>query len=112
MVETCKTVSTQAFQLWMNLDMTELGWPHPQVNVSGYVEPFDTWADMRELIKEETFGTPVRSIAYFCSVLPDPPPGTDTSVGRTKFCASSRMLASDMLLLDSAIWITGTVEAL
>lgn len=77
MVQHCKTASTQAFQVWMNLDMAELGWREPQVNVSGYVEPFDTWADMRQLIKEESFATPVRSIAYFCSVLPDPPAGTD-----------------------------------
>ncbi len=82
MVEQCKSVSTQAFQVWMNVDMVELGWRDEQVNVSGFVEPFDTWADMRQLIKEETFPTPVHSIAYFCSVLPDPPPGTDTKPKR------------------------------
>jgi uncharacterized protein with NAD-binding domain and iron-sulfur cluster len=79
MVDRCKTVSTQAFQLWMNEDMTDLGWHDQPINVSGYVEPFDTWADMRQLIKEERFEQPVRSIAYFCNVLPDPPPGTDVT---------------------------------
>jgi uncharacterized protein with NAD-binding domain and iron-sulfur cluster len=79
MVERCKTASTQAFQVWMNVDMAELGWRDEQVNISGYVEPFDTWADMRQLIKEESFQSPVRAIAYFCSVLPDPPPGSDMS---------------------------------
>lgn len=81
MVQRCKTAATQAFQVWMNVDMAELGWTDAQVNVSGYVEPFDTWADMRQLIREETFPTPVKAIAYFCSVLPDPPPGTDISPG-------------------------------
>ncbi|MEO8596007.1 MAG: NAD(P)-binding protein [Candidatus Solibacter sp.] len=66
-----KTVPTQAFQLWLRKDAAELGWRHPPANVSGYVEPFDTWADMTHLIPEENWTEPVKSIAYFCSVLPD-----------------------------------------
>ena len=77
MVEHCKTVSTQAFQLWMNKDTRELGWRDGPINISAFVEPFDTWADMQQLIREESHEEPVHSIAYFCSVLPDPPPGTD-----------------------------------
>jgi uncharacterized protein with NAD-binding domain and iron-sulfur cluster len=77
MIQRCKSVSTQAFQLWMNVDMTELGWQGAPVNISGFVEPFDTWADMSHLVKEESFAPPTRSIAYFCSVLADAPPGTD-----------------------------------
>jgi uncharacterized protein with NAD-binding domain and iron-sulfur cluster len=79
MVDRCKSVATQAFQIWMNEDMRELGWTDEPINVSGYVEPFDTWADMRQLIKVEKFELPVKAIAYFCSVLPDPPRGTDVT---------------------------------
>jgi hypothetical protein len=79
MLESCKCVATQAFQIWMNVDMAQLGWTQPQINVSGFVEPFDTWADMRQLIPQESMEPPPRAIAYFCSVLPDPPPGTDIS---------------------------------
>ena len=71
MVRHVKTVPTQAFQLWMKNDLGELGWPHGSVNLSGFVEPFDTWADMSHLIPEESWEEPVKSIAYFCSVLPD-----------------------------------------
>ncbi len=71
MVRYVKTVPTQAFQIWMRKDVRELGWPHPPVNLSGFVEPFDTWADMSHLIPEESWSDPVRAIAYFCSVLPD-----------------------------------------
>jgi uncharacterized protein with NAD-binding domain and iron-sulfur cluster len=66
-----KSVATQSFQLWMREDTTELGWKHPPLNLSGYVEPFDTWAEMSHLIDVENWSKPVRSIAYFCSVLPD-----------------------------------------
>jgi uncharacterized protein with NAD-binding domain and iron-sulfur cluster len=66
-----KSVPTQALQLWLRESTQELGWKGPSVNVSGYVEPFDTWADMPQLIREESFPTKVGAIAYYCSVLPD-----------------------------------------
>jgi uncharacterized protein with NAD-binding domain and iron-sulfur cluster len=78
MVEHCKTVPTQAFQIWTSETMEDLGWRGDQVNISGYVEPFDTWADMRQLIARETFRSSVGGVAYFCNVLPDAAPGEDT----------------------------------
>jgi uncharacterized protein with NAD-binding domain and iron-sulfur cluster len=71
MVRHVKTVPTQSFQLWMRASTPELGWAHPPANLSGFVEPFDTWAEMSHLVPEETWKNPVRSIAYFCSVLPE-----------------------------------------
>lgn len=71
MVHHVKTVPTQAFQIWTRESTAELGWPHPPANLSGFVEPFDTWAEMSHVIPEESWKDPVRSIAYFCGVLPD-----------------------------------------
>jgi hypothetical protein len=79
MVDHCKSVPTQAIQLWLSESAEQLGWRLGQVNVSGFVEPFDTWADMRQLIPVEDFRAPVASVAYFCSVLPDAALGEDTS---------------------------------
>jgi uncharacterized protein with NAD-binding domain and iron-sulfur cluster len=73
MVERVKTVPTQAFQIWMNASMGELGWHEEPINISGFVKPFDTWADMTHLASEESWPRPPRAIAYFCSVLPDAP---------------------------------------
>ena len=70
MVQNVRTVGTQAFQLWMREDMESLGWTLPPTNLSGFVEPFDTWADMSHLVDAEDWASPPRSIAYFCSVLP------------------------------------------
>ena len=53
MVANVKTVATQAFQIWMREDMDALGWRRPAANLSGFVEPFDTWADMRQLLDAE-----------------------------------------------------------
>jgi uncharacterized protein with NAD-binding domain and iron-sulfur cluster len=71
MVENLGTVATQAFQLWLDADMERLGWHRGPVTLSGFVEPFDTWADMGHLVAKEAWPRDPRAIAYFCSVLPD-----------------------------------------
>ncbi len=75
MVENCKTVATQAVQLWTTEPVERLGWPEPPVNLSSFEQPFDTWADMRQLIPFEDWKRDPEAIAYFCSVL-DTPEGT------------------------------------
>lgn len=77
MVDHVKTASTQACQLWLGEDMRSLGWTGPSVSLSGFVQPFDTWADMPQLIPEESWTDKPRAIAYFCCVLPDPPTPPD-----------------------------------
>ncbi len=66
-----QSVATQAFQIWMNQDMQSLGWNNDGINVSGFVEPFDTWADMGHLISKEQWSEAPKSLAYFCNVLDD-----------------------------------------
>jgi len=73
MVTRIKTVETQAFQLWMSEDMESLGWNGPPISMCGFARPFDTWGDMRHLIPEERWPVAPKAIAYFCSVLTDPP---------------------------------------
>ena len=43
-------VRTQGLQLWMNKTLAEAGWTASPGILSGYVEPFDTWSDMSDLI--------------------------------------------------------------
>jgi uncharacterized protein with NAD-binding domain and iron-sulfur cluster len=71
MVDHVKTVATQAFQIWLKADMRDLGWADPPITLSGFAQPFDTWADMRHLIPLETWKRRPRGLAYFCSVLPN-----------------------------------------
>jgi len=71
LVTHCKTVATQAFQVWMREDMEKLAPFHTQTTVSGFVQPFDSWADMRQVIDEESWQVAPRAVAYFCSALPD-----------------------------------------
>ncbi|MCK6590577.1 MAG: FAD-dependent oxidoreductase, partial [Polyangiaceae bacterium] len=73
MVARVKGVASQAFQIWLRADMKQLGWRHNQVNLAAFSPPFETWADMRDLIAEESWNDAPRSLAYFCSVLPTPP---------------------------------------
>src|SRR5262249_4940548 len=81
MVTHCKTVATQAFQIWMREDMANIAGLPTQLTVSGFVQPFDSWADMRQVIDQESWHVAPRAVAYFCSALPDAqlPPEDDGS---------------------------------
>jgi uncharacterized protein with NAD-binding domain and iron-sulfur cluster len=70
MLDNIGTVATQSVQLWVNKETAELGWPHGRVNFSGFVHPFDTWADLSDVIKVENQGD-ARGVHYFCCVLPE-----------------------------------------
>ena len=72
-----KTVATQAAQLWLNKTDEQLGWQYIPASkegpiLSGFSEPFDTWAAMMNLIDKEQWpiDCPPKNIAYFCSVFP------------------------------------------
>jgi uncharacterized protein with NAD-binding domain and iron-sulfur cluster len=65
-------VATQAVQLWLNTPAEGLGAEAGTV-IGGYTEPFDTWADMPQLVSQENVAGS-ETVAYFCNVLPDTPP--------------------------------------
>ncbi|MGD0117586.1 MAG: FAD-dependent oxidoreductase [Candidatus Binatus sp.] len=71
MVTHLKTVNTQAFQIWLSENMEQLGWNDPPLALSAFVQPFETWADMSHLIREERWKVSPGAIAYFCSALTD-----------------------------------------
>jgi hypothetical protein len=75
----------------MQCPMTELGWNDRAVNISGFVEPFDTWADMTHVAPREAWSRPPGAIAYFCNVLreseatPSPSAWLSTEGGRSRW---------------------------
>ena len=73
MAEHLGTVSTQSFQVWLREDQRALGWRGPErITLSGYVEPFDTWASMGHLIEREDW--PVAATAGRHRLLLQRPP--------------------------------------
>jgi uncharacterized protein with NAD-binding domain and iron-sulfur cluster len=81
-----KTVATQAYQVWLDRKLGDLGWNdygrgHQEPVLSGFTEPLDTWAPMDQLLCREQWpadGEP-KNVSYFCSVLPmaEYPPYSD-----------------------------------
>ncbi|HSQ01224.1 MAG TPA: NAD(P)-binding protein [Candidatus Dormibacteraeota bacterium] len=100
MVDHVQSVATQAFQVWLTEDMGTLGWTAPPINLSGFVEPFDTWADMRHLLAHERWPEPVRSLAYFCSVLPDARGAGDRGDGEYPARAREHVRANAVTFLE------------
>ena len=74
MIENVDTVATQAMQLWLVRDVSTLGWPLESPLVVSFEDPCPNWLDASQVIPNEML-TPdrVRSVAYFCSALADPP---------------------------------------
>ncbi len=71
MVNNMTTVGTQSMQLWLRPTLDQLGYREPSGNLSGFVTPFDTWADMSHLPPVEDWHQEPRTVAYFCSALKD-----------------------------------------
>jgi len=83
MVDNVATVATQAFQVWLSADEGQLGWDGPPgVTLSGFVDPFDTWASMSHLVDAEGWPAEVGvgSIAYFCGSMSADAPSDDADV--------------------------------
>ena len=96
MVDNLATVPTQALQIWLSQSSADLGADPTSPVVAGYIEPFDTWADMSHLLTAEDWpeGAAPCGIHYFCSPLPDPPDPADPDYqGR-----------ADALVLANATW--------
>lgn len=85
MTERVKTVVTQAYQIWTDTTLHDMGWtdlPNGQEPVmSAFTEPYDTWAPMDQLLCREDWPPNLepKNVSYFCSVQPVAsfPPRTD-----------------------------------
>ena len=114
MVEGIGTVATQALQIWLRSDEPSLGWDAPGSTMSGYVEPFDTWASMPQLIAAEDWPSDDApgTIAYFCNTLATPEAadrGDPTQPARAH--ADVRGHAAKFLRDDLAHLLPGAVDA-
>ena len=77
MIKNVIPVSTIAFQLWLNSSIEDMKWPYINDGLAllgSYQEPYDTWADMSDLIGRENWpqGYTPQNIAYFCGPTPQP----------------------------------------
>jgi uncharacterized protein with NAD-binding domain and iron-sulfur cluster len=81
MLANIQTVQTQAFQLWLDRDVGQLGWSASEPALVGSFP--ECWADMTHLLPLEGWAAAdgVKNVAYFCCALSDagtiPAPGTE-----------------------------------
>jgi uncharacterized protein with NAD-binding domain and iron-sulfur cluster len=107
MVDHVKTTRTVAMQLWMQRDLKGLGWNDPSPIMDSYVEPFNTWADMSQLIVREQWPptAPVNNIAYFCGpATGDIPPRTDPGVPAREKLATKEAALAWLRKYTGGIW--------
>ncbi len=103
-VQHVQAVPTQAYQVWLDQDLAQMGWtdqPEGQQPVlSAFSEPYDTWAPMDQLLCREDWpaGLEPKNVSYFCSAFPVDgyPPVSDHAFPQT--CAEqAKQGAIDML---------------
>lgn len=72
MVDAVQVTETQAAQLWLGRDVPDLGWPlGPGPIIGTYREPFDTIADMSQVLPRERWPAgAARSVLYLTAQLP------------------------------------------
>jgi uncharacterized protein with NAD-binding domain and iron-sulfur cluster len=73
MVNGIRTMRTQALQVWLRCPDAALRSPAPVGMVISYCEPFNSWADMSQVLAREQWSPPTAppALAYFCDALPD-----------------------------------------
>jgi uncharacterized protein with NAD-binding domain and iron-sulfur cluster len=77
MLDRAETVRTKCLQLWLTKTIDDLRGARDDGGLdppaTAYAEPFDTYCDMSQVLKAETYeeGSGPKSVAYFCAVLPD-----------------------------------------
>lgn len=72
MIANLKTVATQTMQLWLSETASQVGWTGPAASVSGFVEPFETTADLSHVAAMEAWPDAAPgAIGYFCGALAD-----------------------------------------
>jgi uncharacterized protein with NAD-binding domain and iron-sulfur cluster len=103
MVSNLGTVATQSLQLWLRADERQLGWSGEAGDVvSGFTEPFDTWASMSHLLEFEDWPEADRpeSVAYFCSPYDSELPTSDDAASNTVLAHAREFLDRDV----KALW--------
>jgi uncharacterized protein with NAD-binding domain and iron-sulfur cluster len=69
MLDNANCIATQAFQLWLSVPSTSLGFPaNPPPPLTAYREPYATWADMSHLLPMESWPAveAPKTISYHC----------------------------------------------
>jgi uncharacterized protein with NAD-binding domain and iron-sulfur cluster len=79
MVDHVKSIQTCSAQLWFRQDLQTMGWDGPEPLLSLFVEPYNTWADMSQVLDREDWPAAIapRDVAYFTGAQRgpvDPPP--------------------------------------
>jgi uncharacterized protein with NAD-binding domain and iron-sulfur cluster len=114
MVSKIQTIQTQGFQVWFKPSLAEAGWELNSPILGAYVEPIDTWADMSQLLKVESWpaASAPKQLAYFCGVMQDAPniPGPEAHDFPTQEYQRTKTAALDYLKTKLSYLLPRTLD--
>lgn len=106
MLENLASNQTVAAQIWLAEPLDNLGWPHGSTVGTVYADPLNTWANMDQLLKRESWagrGKAPKSVIYFCGTLIDAvpiPPFSDHGFPATQY---ARAMETSLTWMDNSI---------
>ncbi len=115
MANEVKAVQTLSFQVWLSKTLAELDWSGPPSPLlSLYVEPYNTWSDMSQVLDKEKWppGVTPRNVSYFTGAQPGPdlpPPATDHDFPE-RMTANARAKALEFLEHNLVTLVPGAMD--
>ncbi len=104
MLENIASNQTIAAQIWLSAPLHALGWPHPSTVGTVYANPLNTWANMDQLLKRESWGgrpKPPKCVIYFCGTMTDATPIPPFSAHHFPATQSARANETSVTWLDN-----------
>jgi uncharacterized protein with NAD-binding domain and iron-sulfur cluster len=107
MVAQVETTQTRSFQIWLSENLSQMGWEKPSPILGTYIEPYNTWGDMSQLIVRESWPPGVvNNVSYFTDQLPDEQP----IPGREDHTYPLRQ--NDRVFLSAVSWLESNIQPL
>ena len=96
MLAASRTVTTQAFQVWLGDEGEVPGVGGEGGIAGGLAKPFDTSCDMTHLVEREDWpaGSALRRVAYLCGTLPEAPEAPEPAAATAAVRANAQGLVT------------------
>lgn len=93
-----RSVATQSLQLWLEPTLSGLGWYLGPTVMTAFAEPYDSWGDMSQLLRRESWSGPnaPQTLGYFCGCMDvgSTPPTPNAMLQLAINCANQWMAQS------------------
>jgi uncharacterized protein with NAD-binding domain and iron-sulfur cluster len=97
------TIPTQSIQLWFDQTIANMGWTYDQTMLGSFARPFDSCADMAQVLSQESYGNE-KAVLYFSDVFDGTTTDPNVADGIVRTSAISWIESELPTLLPTFTW--------